>query len=798
MVRLSLIAGKTFKKLQTILSVIVFFSTTTNVSLAQDVGANNTTIKTLAPLPENNSSDKPPAIVFTPQTEEANTNKDTVAMPATQTASTEATKEATNTSADTVDNKPEALAQKANTESNSDADTSETTDSKGQAIAQSTNTSWANTLVDPAHTKLPTKTGTVQIRKQFKLFAKEELIHNLSFRDTSVREVIAEIARRGNLNVIIDKSVLGRVTGDLHDVTLNEAMDSVLAAAGLQNRVLENNTVIIATPNAMVQLGLNRPMARAFKLSYTNPYEVANIIYASVFNRGIIPDFQASLKDRFVSATKDNPKTTTQETIEQGAKTMGENGGERISKSTTQTIGSTETADDTESGTEFNQTSRPDAGRSLRGISRTQLQEGTGFNNAATDPGSQQIRAYQEVPTDFTVEQNGGGAIVIPDVKNRQIIIVGTPDDLAVAEECINLIDRRPKQVHIQASLIELRNEGIRQLGASLALQGEGASASILGGTQVPGQGAPLVQFLPGMGSPGTIIPGTGNGTTQTIAGTISGIPPAPTAFNNTVTFANGLLRGPFTNTTTTAAPANQFPGVLGTVLPGTPPTIARIQANPTAQSGFNFLTLGTKAGGRANIATLPTGLNVSVNLLLQTNKAKLLANPSVVVSDNTEALITLANEVIHKVTSTVSLGVVSTNVELTKAGVFLNVMPRVAEDGFITMRLRPQVSTPLGPPQVFAGGNTIITLLSIREIISQEVRVKDGQTLIIGGLFSEEESAQLSKVPYLAETPILGALFRNSLKGRNRSELMLMLTPKIVEEQPDTAISDTNRGVQM
>jgi len=63
---------------------------------------------------------------------------------------------------------------------------------------------------------------------------------------------------------------------------------------------------------------------------------------------------------------------------------------------------------------------------------------------------------------------------------------------------------------------------------------------------------------------------------------------------------------------------------------------------------------------------------------LLQTNKAKVVANPSVVVVDDTEALITIANEVVHKVTSTVSLGVVTTNVELTKAGIFLNVYPNL------------------------------------------------------------------------------------------------------------------------
>ena len=184
-------------------------------------------------------------------------------------------------------------------------------------------------------------------------------------------------------------------------------------------------------------------------------------------------------------------------------------------------------------------------------------------------------------------------------------------------------------------------------------------------------------------------------------------------------------------------------------------------------------------------------GANISLNLVLQTNKAKLLANPSVLVDDNTEALITLANEVVHKVTTTVSLGVVSTNVELVQAGIFLNVIPKISDDGFVTMRLRPQVSSPLGAPEEFANGSVVVTLLNIRQVMAQEVRIKDGQTLVIGGLFTEQEAASMAKVPYLAEAPILGALFRNTIKGRNRTELMLLITPKIVEDQPPNSLSD-------
>lgn len=668
--------------------------------------------------------------------------------------------------------------------------------SDGKELAQN-NANSPRSLTDPIYRKQPTITGSVRIRRGFDKFATNSIIHNLSFRDTPVKEVVAEIGRRGNLNIIIDKSVVGRITGDLHDITLNEAMDTVLASAGLQWRQLDNSTVVVASPNAFVNLGLNRPIMRTFKLSYASPFDTAQLLWASVFNRGFTPDFTNAVRNRSVNLSRETPSTKTAEEVARVSQAPAPGGGTQTSKTSNISANSQDQNEENETGEENNQTTRPDTARIVRGSQREQTNEGTGFNAASIDPGSQTIRARATVVTDYTVDQNGGGAIVIPDPRNNQIMVVGTEDDLNVAEEAIRLIDRRPKQIHIQASLIELTNQGIRQLGASLNLQGEGASGTVLGGS-----GAPMISFLPGLGSIQQFLTTIVNGN-QVRSDRVSGIPPVPVQFSGgtaghiiaqsfgglgsaSPTGGNGSLAG---NTNTLSSvpgvPVNGFSGFLGNSLPLNPPTIAGITANPQSQTGFNFLSLGKRAGGRANIATLPTGLNLSVNLVLQTNKAKVLANPSVIVNDQTESLITLANEVVHKVTTTISLGVVSTNVELVKAGVFLNVMPKTSEDGFITMRIRPQVSSPLGGPQTFANGAVVVTLLNVREIIAQEVRVKDGQTLVLGGLFSEQEASTLAKVPYLAEAPILGAIFRNSIKGRNRTELMLMITPKIVEDQP-------------
>jgi type II secretory pathway component GspD/PulD (secretin) len=646
---------------------------------------------------------------------------------------------------------------------------------------------------DPLYRHIPPVQGSVNLHSKFKLFPTDTIIHNLEFRETPVKEVVAELGRRGHLNIMLDRSTVGRITGDLHDMTLNEAMDTVLTSAGLTWRQMDNSTIIVGEQASLTRLGLNRPILRCFRLSYANAFEVANLLWATVFNKGYIPDFSSNIRNRFTETTTETPTSRMNDQLARHAASATAGGGTQSSDHAETSAAVTNSNTTIDNGDDLTATIHLDQVRGVRAQLRDQINEGSGFNSGSTDPGTQTIRSSVVVQTDFPVDQNGGGTIVVPDTKNHQVMVIGTAEDIAIAEEAIRLIDRRPRMIHVQSSLVEIDSTAIRQLGAALNLQGAGASGTVLGGS-----GSPMINSLPGLGSGASQIVNTFTGSgalaglTSSITNNVVGINPIASSFTQNV--PNGSISSTRTSTLTPVTLAgNGFSGLLGTILPGTPPSTTGVQAASSAVSGFNFLTLSKSAGGRANIATVPAGLNLSLNLALQSGKGKLLANPSVLVEDNTEALISLANEVIHKVTTTASLGVISTNVELVQAGIFLDVLPRSTEDGFIVMRLRPQVSTPLGPVQQFANGTVLITLLNVRQVLAQEVRIKDGQTLVLGGLFSEQESATLSKVPYLSEAPILGALFRNTLKGRNRTELMLLITPKIVEEPPPNALSEAN-----
>ncbi len=114
----------------------------------------------------------------------------------------------------------------------------------------------------------------------------------------------------------------------------------------------------------------------------------------------------------------------------------------------------------------------------------------------------------------------------------------------------------------------------------------------------------------------------------------------------------------------------------------------------------------------------------------------------------------------------------------------------RIDDNGFINLFVSPTVAAPGEPIRFDSGGLTVNTLTPLirRELTSGLVRLRDGQTLILSGIISENQTTTVTKVPLLGDIPVLGALFRSSQNTNERTEVIIMLTPKIVEDNPDSA----------
>ena len=177
-----------------------------------------------------------------------------------------------------------------------------------------------------------------------------------------------------------------------------------------------------------------------------------------------------------------------------------------------------------------------------------------------------------------------------------------------------------------------------------------------------------------------------------------------------------------------------------------------------------------------------------TIQMIISKDKGKILANPRIIATNNKSSTINITSEYISSTTTTIqttpSGNITSKNVVKSPAGITITATPTISPNGYISLNLSPTFSVP-GTPVVAANGDTT-TPLSSRTLTLTNIRVKDCETLILGGLIQESETKAINKIPFLGEIPVLGAFFRNSLGNKSKNELIIMVTPKIMHDNDD------------
>ena len=124
--------------------------------------------------------------------------------------------------------------------------------------------------------------------------------------------------------------------------------------------------------------------------------------------------------------------------------------------------------------------------------------------------------------------------------------------------------------------------------------------------------------------------------------------------------------------------------------------------------------------------------------------------------------------------------------------GIKVTITPFISPDGYVTMDINPDYSTIAG--QLYTGGEVegerdlAATLLQRRNLTLKGIRIKDGETLIIGGMIQETETKNVSKIPFLGDLPFIGMIFRSTGTQRSKEEMVIMLTPQIIVDTEDAA----------
>ena len=189
---------------------------------------------------------------------------------------------------------------------------------------------------------------------------------------------------------------------------------------------------------------------------------------------------------------------------------------------------------------------------------------------------------------------------------------------------------------------------------------------------------------------------------------------------------------------------------------------------------GFSF---GGAPFGSASLGQVPVALltgtlavNTQIDALIQRGHAEILARPRISTLNNKEASL-LIGQTYPIVTVNQQTGYPS--VQNVDVGVQLKVTPTIGSDGSITADLHPQYSQ-------IAGFNSSYPIIANRRVDST-LRVADGQTIVLAGLFSDVTSETITKLPILGDLPIVGGVFRNRQRNHTRDEIVFFITPHLL-----------------
>jgi general secretion pathway protein D len=199
------------------------------------------------------------------------------------------------------------------------------------------------------------------------------------------------------------------------------------------------------------------------------------------------------------------------------------------------------------------------------------------------------------------------------------------------------------------------------------------------------------------------------------------------------------------------------------------------------------------------NNVNFPGGVQAVLHLLDSYGDTKVIANPHLAALDNQKATIKAGDRIPISQQSFVGGGslptnnVVTTTSQYIDTGVLLQVTPHINAGGLVTLDVQAEVSDP-GPP-ANPGEAPPINTRSVQTIVS----VQSGQTMVMGGLIGELKSNSSEGLPLLSRIPIIGGLFGTQELKNRRNELVMFITPRVVETEIDlkNVINDLRRRME-
>ncbi|RPF76401.1 MAG: general secretion pathway protein GspD [Synechococcus sp. TMED155] len=397
------------------------------------------------------------------------------------------------------------------------------------------------------------------------------------------------------------------------------------------------------------------------------------------------------------------------------------------------------------------------------------------------------------------------GLTVSPDDRLSSLTLTGEPNLVTIAEGYLKQIDLRKRQVAVRVQILDVDLNNIKSIdnsfafrtGNSFIVNRSGEMLVNFGGLKPPSSevaglpstydgasGSPLVGAgafrLPGgdeffLDYPQTATPWEGR----------PSVNPYP-AYRELPTIPAGI-----------DVPGGVDVNIQGIGLANIPATA--IPRYTYARPGFGPYNNPAQPGITAVNAGVPTWKTPTnfqypknqffdfVTAVIKSTAAKIVADPTLMVQESESSSVGVGTTVFTNCkSSTSSNGTQNFQPVRETAGIQVNVdVLKIDDNGFVSLRVNPSLTAPTGAAQNINCGGVVLQAreLSVRELKSGEFRVRDGQTLILTGVIQEDVIESVSKWPLLGDIPLIGQFFRQSSNDRKKKELVMVVTPRIVDD---------------
>ncbi|MTJ52404.1 AMIN domain-containing protein [Anabaena sp. UHCC 0253] len=369
------------------------------------------------------------------------------------------------------------------------------------------------------------------------------------------------------------------------------------------------------------------------------------------------------------------------------------------------------------------------------------------------------------------------------DERTNSVTLIGSPKMVEMAISQLVQLDIRRRQVVVNVKIIDVNLLGIQDSNSSFSFgignnyfaSDGGAATFNFGGSRpaTAGEVATSITETPVITSPITGTPFLGEGFFNQTGN-------RPSADAPLGADGNPLQPGI----------TNFSPGTAGTSTTEIVPTAIDPNTGLPTQFGFQTTTTpstpDTYTFGLPTLYQFPKRFLASLQAQVSSGNAKILTDPTLIVQEGQEARVGLTSQVYGGIEQIVVEGNLTRRPIIKDAGLTLTVrVERIDDNGFVSLSVAPTVSSLAGTTPSPDGD---ITLLASRSLASGQLRLRDGQTLILSGIIQDSDRTSISKLPILGDIPLLGSLFRRTNRTNERREVIVLLTPQVMDDSERSA----------